>query len=75
MITYAAIHNNTPHLIKQVSVVGTVTSLVIVSNGMFLLTSLSALMLRKMTKLAEAPRELSLSPIGILPLVSILKIW
>lgn len=75
MSTYAAIHNNTPHLIKQVSVVGTVTSLVIFSNGMFLLTSLSALMLNKMTKLAEAPKELSLCPIGILPLVNILKMW
>lgn len=73
--TYAAIHNNTPHFIKQLSVVGTVISLIVFSNGMFLLTSLSALMLSKMTKLAEAPRELSLSPIGILPLVSILKMW
>ena len=75
MVTYAAIHNHTPHFIKQVSVLGTVTSLVVFSNGMFLLTSLSALMLSKITKIAEAPKELSLSPIGILPLVSIIKIW
>ena len=75
MSMYGNIHNNTPHFIKQLGIVGTVTSLVIFSNGMFLLTSLSALMLSKMTRLAEAPRELSLSPMGILPLVSILKIW
>jgi hypothetical protein len=75
MTTYAAIHNSTPHFIKKVSVVCTVVSLVMFSNGMFLLTSLSALMLNKITKIAEAPRELSLSPIGILPLVSILKMW
>jgi hypothetical protein len=75
MSTYTAIHNNTPHFIKQLGIVGTVTSLVVFSNGMFLLTSLSALMLSKMTRLAEAPRELSLSPMGILPLVSILKMW
>ena len=75
MSVYGNIHNNTHHFIKQLSVVGTVVSLVIFSNGMFLLTSLSALMLSKMTKIAEAPRELSLSPMGILPLVIILKIW
>ena len=75
MSVYGNIHNNTPHFIKQLGIVGTVTSLVIFSNGMFLLTSLSALMLSKITKIAEAPRELSLSPIGILPLFSILKIW
>lgn len=75
MYTYAAIHNSTPHFIKQISVIGTVTSLIVFSNGMFLLTSLSALMLSKITRIAEAPRELSLSPIGILPLVSILKMW
>ena len=75
MSVYAAIHNSTPHFVKQLSVVGTVTTLVVFSNGMFLLTSLSALMLSKITKIAEAPRELSLCPIGILPLVSIIKIW
>jgi hypothetical protein len=75
MKVYAAIHNHTPHFIKQISVVGTVVSLVIFSNGMFLVTSLSALMLNKMTRIAEAPKELGLSPIGILPLVSILKMW
>ena len=75
MSMYAAIHNSTPHFVKQLSVMGTITTLVIFSNGMFLLTSLSALMLSKITKIAEAPRELSLSPIGILPLVSIIKIW
>lgn len=75
MSTYATIHNNTPHFIKQLSVMCTVTSLVVFSNGMFLLTSLSALMLSKITRIAEAPKELSLSPIGILPLVSILKMW
>lgn len=75
MSVYAAIHNSTPHFVKQLSVVGTVTSLIVFSNGMFLLTSLSALMLSKITRIAEAPRELSLSPIGILPLVSIIKIW
>lgn len=75
MSVYATIHNSTPHFVKQLSVVGTVTSLVLFSNGMFLLTSLSALMLSKITKIAEAPRELSLCPIGILPLVSIIKIW
>ena len=75
MSMYATLHNSTPHLVKQLSVVGTITTLVIFSNGMFLLTSLSALMLSKITKIAEAPRELSLCPIGILPLVSIIKIW
>lgn len=75
MSIYVTIHNNTPHFIRQLSIVGTVTSLVIFSNGMFLVTSLIALMLNKINKIAEAPRELSLSPIGILPLVNIIKVW
>lgn len=75
MSIYAAVHNSTPHFIKQLSVIGTVTSLVVFSNGMFLVTSLIALMLNKINKIAEAPRELSLSPIGILPLINIIKVW
>jgi len=70
---YVSIHNNTPHFGIRLTILSTVVSLTVLSHGWFFVTALIALMLRKITSIAEAPRELSLSPIGILPLANLLK--
>ncbi|MEH2280968.1 MAG: hypothetical protein V7K90_06430 [Nostoc sp.] len=73
MQMYTAIHNKTPHLVTKLTVVLTVIALIIMSNGLFLVTSLICLMINKWTKIAEAPRELSLSTLGILPIIGLVK--
>lgn len=70
---YVSIHNKTPHFAIRLTILSTVISLTMLSHGWFFITALIALMLRKITSIAEAPRELSLSPIGILPLANLLK--
>lgn len=70
---YVSIHNKTPHFAIRLTILLTIVSLTILSNGWFFVTALIALMLRKITSIAEAPRELSLSPISILPLANLLK--
>jgi hypothetical protein len=57
----------------RLTILSTVVSLTVLSSGWFFVTSLISLMLRKIINIAEAPRELSLSPLGILPLANLLK--
>jgi hypothetical protein len=71
MEVYSAIHNKTPHLISKITVIGTVIALMVMSHGLFIITALICLMINKWTKVAEAPRELSLSSIGVLPILSL----
>ena len=73
MHIYTGIHNNTPLIVNRVNVIATVGILVIMSNGWFLVISLMALMLNKLIKIAEAPKELSLICLAILPIISIIK--
>ncbi|MEH1966770.1 hypothetical protein [Nostoc sp.] len=71
MEIYATIHNKTPHVITKITVVLTIIALVVMSNGIFLLTALICLMINKWVKVAEAPRELSLSSLGVLPILGL----
>ena len=73
MQVYAWINNHTPHFFHILTVIITVISLTIMSNGYFWLIALTALMLNKLIKQAEAPKELSLVCISILPVLAILS--
>jgi hypothetical protein len=71
MKIYAAIHNRTPHLVTRITVILTVAILIVISNGLFPVTSLICLMINKLTRIAEAPRELSLSSLLFIPIIGI----
>jgi hypothetical protein len=68
---YVSIHNKTPHFVLRLIILLTVGSLTMLFNGWFFVIALIGLILNKILKIAEAPRELAWSPIGILALVKL----
>ncbi|MGJ5628088.1 hypothetical protein [Nostoc sp. CALU 1950] len=71
MTVYSAIHNKIPHLLSRIIVIFTVAALVIMSNGLFPVTCLICFMINKLTKVAETPRELSLSSLVFVPIIGL----
>lgn len=71
MNIYAAIHNRTPHILTKITVILTVAGLVVISTGLFPVTCLVCLMINKLTRIAEAPRELSLSSLVFVPIIGL----
>lgn len=69
---YVFIHNHTPHFLIRLSIVSTILTLTVFSQGWFIITLIMSLLLRNIITVSKAPNELSLSPLGILPLVNLL---
>lgn len=71
MKIYILIYNCVPSVLNIVIVIGSISYLTYVSSGWFIVLGITSLLIQKLIRLAEAPKELSLIAISILPLISI----
>ncbi len=71
MELYIAIYNLTPTFFNKGLVVVTFCMLMWLSNGWCIPLILASLLLNKLIKLAEAPKELNLGAISVLPIIAL----
>lgn len=69
---YISIYNFIPNnLINKTITIGTIITIFIMSHGWCIPMGLAGLMLTKLNKAADAPRELSLSALAIIPIINL----
>ncbi|WP_427162608.1 hypothetical protein ACQFX9_14295 [Aliinostoc sp. HNIBRCY26] len=73
MRIYIGFNNAIPYFFQIGVVISTIGFLTVTSSGWFIPLALAGLMISKLIKLAEAPKELTLIATSVLPIISIFR--